>query len=197
MQGGALDVLESFFSALATAPGAPPGQGDALLAALMEAGKGAAGAGAGAGVAPRQAQHSVARCVAALATVSPAKVPPTVELLLQSVNAKDPGVCVCVGVRGRTVGGWDGWGAAVMVAANGSAGLEASCLVCVASRLRQAARVWVAEHVCKGFPLSCYHAIHPAHLAINTQAPSAWRCCAWGRSAAAPTCRGCRRWRRR
>ncbi|KAG2500009.1 hypothetical protein HYH03_002291 [Edaphochlamys debaryana] len=100
LQGGGLEVLQAFFAALASAPGAPGGGSDGLLAALLEAGRSGEATS-------KQSQHSVARCVAALATASPAKVPPTVELLLKNAGAKDPGAqllaLLCLGeIGGRT-----------------------------------------------------------------------------------------------
>ncbi|EFJ52089.1 hypothetical protein VOLCADRAFT_79240 [Volvox carteri f. nagariensis] len=96
LQGAALEVLQSFFAALATAAG-PQGGADALLAALLDAGRSAEASS-------KQAQHSVARCVAALATTSPAKVPAVVEMLLKSVGAKDSGsqrlALLCLGEIG-------------------------------------------------------------------------------------------------
>ncbi|KXZ56874.1 hypothetical protein GPECTOR_1g789 [Gonium pectorale] len=97
LQGAALETLQAFFAALATSPAAG---GDALLGALLDAGRSAEAAS-------KQAQHSVARCVAALATTRPDTVQPTVELLLRSVNAADTGsqrlALLCLGeIGGRT-----------------------------------------------------------------------------------------------
>ncbi|KAG2450178.1 hypothetical protein HYH02_000280 [Chlamydomonas schloesseri] len=141
-QGGALEVLEAFFAALAAASGQ---SSDALLALLLEAGRAeaaaaATGAAAAAGSSSKQAQHSVARCVAALAT-SPAaaaagaaagaagannKVAATVDMLLSTVNsAKDPGsqrlALLCLG----EIGGRADLAALPAVAAAASAALAA------------------------------------------------------------------------
>ncbi|GIL73243.1 hypothetical protein Vretimale_4847 [Volvox reticuliferus] len=98
LQGAALEVMQSFFAALAAA--GPAGGDDALLASLLDVGRSAEAAS-------KQAQYSVARCVAALATTSAAKVPATVELLLKSMGGKDLGsqrlALLCLGeIGGRT-----------------------------------------------------------------------------------------------
>ncbi|GLI69131.1 hypothetical protein VaNZ11_013686 [Volvox africanus] len=95
LQGTALEVMQSFFAALATV--SPAGGDDALLASLLDVGRSAEAAS-------KQAQYSVARCVAALATTTPAKVPVTVELLLKSMGGKDLGsqrlALLCLGEIG-------------------------------------------------------------------------------------------------
>ncbi|GIL42737.1 hypothetical protein Vafri_669 [Volvox africanus] len=95
LQGTALEVMQSFFAALATA--SPAGGDDALLASLLDVGRSAEAAS-------KQAQYSVARCVAALATTTPAKVPATVELLLKGMGGKDLGfqrlALLCLGEIG-------------------------------------------------------------------------------------------------
>ncbi|GFR41083.1 hypothetical protein Agub_g1723, partial [Astrephomene gubernaculifera] len=100
LQGGALEVLQGFFAALAGSGGAGEGGAEALLGQLLEAGRSAEAAS-------KQAQHSVARCVAALATTSPAQLPARVEMLLKSAGGRDPGTqrlaLLCLGeIGGRT-----------------------------------------------------------------------------------------------
>lgn len=83
LQGAALSELQAFFPALARS-NAPQAQPEVLLAALLEEGQGHAGTS-------KQAQHSVAQCVAVLCTSSDGRLQGTVQQLLGMLQGKDTG----------------------------------------------------------------------------------------------------------